>query len=168
MTTLLERFNQIKQNTVQQESLQRDDKVLIVDALHTYIRHFPATPTMNDDGDHIGGVTGFLKSVGMIVRQFRPSRVILAFDGKGGSQKRRQAFSGYKDNRKSMTKLNRTYNFQTKDEEKESMRWQLKLLVNLLESLPVTVVAAENIEADDTIAYYTNLIQERGGKCIIV
>ena len=41
-----------------------NDRVLIIDGLNTFIRCWSSIPTMNDDGDHVGGVTGVLKSIG--------------------------------------------------------------------------------------------------------
>ena len=40
-----------------------NDRVLIVDGLNTFIRAFAVNPSVNDDGMHIGGVVGFLRSV---------------------------------------------------------------------------------------------------------
>ena len=37
---------------------QRILDVLIIDGLNTFIRCWSSIPTMNDDGDHVGGVTG--------------------------------------------------------------------------------------------------------------
>lgn len=165
---LAEKFRQFKEQETLIDNIGLNSRVLIVDSTNAYIRCFSATPTMNDDGEHVGGVTGFLKSIGMITRQFHPTRVICVFDGKGGSQRRRSLFEGYKDNRKPMNRLNRTYDFQTKEQETNSMRWQLQLLIELLELLPVTVYAVDNIEADDAIAYLSQLVQEKGGKSIIV
>lgn len=145
-----------------------DSRVLLVDATNTYIRCFCATPSMNDDGDHVGGVTGFLKSIGLFVRQYHPTRIICVFDGAGGSQRRRKLFSDYKDKKRSMQRLNRTYNFSSIEEEKKSMRWQMHLLVEILGTLPITVFAVDNIEADDTIAYLASLVKERNGKAIIM
>ena len=47
---------------------------------------------MNDDGDHVGGVTGVLKSIGYAIRNTQPKRVIVVFDGKGGSQEEKETF----------------------------------------------------------------------------
>jgi DNA polymerase-1 len=165
---LAQKFKELQDKNEEFEALGRDGKVLVIDGLNTYIRCFASTPTMNDDGDHIGGVVGFLKSVGLAIRQIRPTRVIIAFDGRGGSQKRRQIFANYKDNRKSMTRLNRTYNFNTIEDEQQSMKRQMFLLLEILSNLPVTILAPDHIEADDTIAYVTNLVQERGGKVYIM
>ena len=43
---------------------QKNSRVLIIDGLNTFIRCWTSTPTLNDDGDHVGGVTGTLKSIG--------------------------------------------------------------------------------------------------------
>lgn len=144
-------------------------KVLIVDGLNSYIRCFCAVPTMNEDGDHMGGVTGFLKSIGKAIRTFRPTRVIIAFDGRGGSARRRKIFPDYKENRKTMNRLNRTYEgWKNKEEEKASMNYQLVTLAQILSCLPVTVMAPANVEADDVIAYCAHLIEERDGQAIIM
>lgn len=163
---LAEKF---KQFATEEASKPVDNgRVLIVDGLNTYLRSFAATPTMNEDGQHVGGVTGFLLSVAAAVRQFKPSRLVVAFDGAGGSQRRRQFFPEYKANRRSMTKLNRTYDFQTLEQEQEAMKWQLKLLITFLRNLPVTVMAPDLVEADDVIAYVAQTVVERGGRAIIL
>lgn len=161
----------LKEFNEQQSELDpigRDSRVLIVDSMNMYIRSFCATPSMNDNGDHIGGVVGYLKSVGAVIRQFNPTRVICVFDGKGGSQRRRAVYENYKNKSRTMERLNRTYDFNTPQNEQESMKWQLHLLIELLENLPVTVFAIDNIEADDTISYLVNLVGERGGKSTIL
>lgn len=152
------------------EGLQFNSKVLIVDGLNRYMSCFAATPTMDDNGEHIGGVVGFLKSIAMAVRQLRPTRVVIVFDGKGGSQRRRQLFPDYKMNRvaKPMSRLNRTYGFDDIQAEKESQKKQLLLLITLLDYLPVTVMAPDNIEADDAISYLVNLNTERGNESVVM
>ena len=143
-------------------------KVLLIDGLNTYLRCFSATPTMNDDGEHIGGVTGFLLSLGAAIRTHRPTRVVVVFDGKGGSQRRRKLFPDYKGNRRMLTKLNRTYDFSSLDDEQKAMKWQLVKLVELLSHLPVTQTHIENVEADDVIAYLAEYVVEKGGKAVIM
>ena len=48
-----------------------NDRVLLIDGLNTYIRIFQNVPVLNDDGIHIGGISGFLLSIGAIIRQFK-------------------------------------------------------------------------------------------------
>ena len=61
-----------------------NDKILIIDGLNTFIRVFSIYPTQNDDGIHIGGIVGFLKSLGHAIRTIQPTRCIIGFDGKDG------------------------------------------------------------------------------------
>jgi len=130
-----------------------NDKVLIIDGLNTFIRSFAVSPVTNDDGIHVGGITGFLMSIGYAIRTLQPTRVIICFDGKGGSQRRRKLFPDYKANRLVRTKLNRTSAFGDKDSEDQNMKMQLGRLIQYLDHLPVQIMAPENIEADDAIAY---------------
>ena len=109
---------------------------------------------MNDDGMHTGGIAGFLKSVGYAINLLNPTRVIVVFDGNGGSQKRRKIYPEYKKGRKTRIKFNRTYDeMSSSDIEQKNLKMELLRLVNYLEVLPITVMAIDNIEADDTIAY---------------
>jgi DNA polymerase-1 len=145
-----------------------NDNVLFVDGHNLYIRSFAATPTMNDDGQHVGGITGFLKSLGAFIRLYKPSRVVCVFDGRGGSDFRRKIHDTYKSGRRSMTRLNRTYNFLTIDQEQESMRWQILKLIAILKCLPITILSIDEVEADDVIAYLAKHIEGKNGKSIIL
>ena len=91
----------VEKEHTQNINRKRNDRVLIIDGLNTFIRCWSSIPTMNDDGDHVGGVTGVLKSIGYAIRNIQPTRVIVVFDGKGGSQRRKKRFSGYKSQRES-------------------------------------------------------------------
>lgn len=150
------------------QPIGRNAKVLLVDGLNSYLRCFAATNTMNDDGKHVGGITGFLVSLAFTIRTLKPSRVVIFFDGVGGSLRRRKLFPDYKENRKTMTKLNRFYEFKTLEEERDAIAWQLKILHYLLKFLPVTVIVADHVEADDAIAYIASYIEEQNGKAIIM
>lgn len=150
------------------EPIAYNGRVLLIDGLNTYLRAFSATPTMDANGKHVGGITGFLLSIGAAIRFLKPSRVVIIFDGPGGSQRRRKIYPEYKNNRRSMTRLNRTYDFGTVDDEKEAMKWQLVYLVEILTHLPVTVMHPENVEADDVIAYLAQTIEQRGGEALIL
>jgi len=62
-------------------------------------------PSINDNGEHIGAVIGFLRSIGSLIRMVRPTRCIVVFDGIGGSVRRRKIYPEYKANRKNKMKL---------------------------------------------------------------
>lgn len=168
MLNLADKFKQFSAGELKTQPITTGGSVLLVDGLNTYLRAFAATPTMDDDGEHIGGITGFLLSVGATIRMFKPSRVFIVWDGANGSQRRRAMFKDYKSNRRHMTKLNRTYDFASIEDEQKSMKWQWGLLIQILRNLPVTVIAQDNVEADDVIAYLAQIVDERDGKAIIV
>lgn len=146
-----------------------NDHIMVFDGLNTFIRSFGATPAYNEDGDHIGGITGFLYSVGKTVRDLRPTRCVIVFDGKGGSAKRKRIYSDYKGNRANKTKLRRHDHHETTlEQEQESMRYQFSRLISYLDNLPITFIAMDGIEADDTIAYIAEMYQDVCNKMTIV
>ena len=112
MTDYKKLLDDVRKNKPQ-TSLEPNSKILIVDGLNTYIRGFAANPSLNEDGIHVGGITGFLQSVGYAIRSFRPTRCIIVFDGKGGSSRRRKIYPEYKGNRKpTERRFNRAANFE--------------------------------------------------------
>jgi len=151
----------LKQIRVEHEQgssgVNKDSRVLIVDGTNSFIRVFSAVPLVNDDGDHIGGSIGFLRSIAAVIRQFNPTRCIIVFDGKGGASRRRKINSAYKENRTVNTRFRRSEEVgeMTVEQEMESMKRQYGMLVSYLECLPITCISIDNIEADDTIAYLT-------------
>ena len=58
-----------------------NSKVLIVDGLNAYKRAFSVTPTLNDDGEHIGGITGFFVTISYAIKLIQPTRCIIVFKG---------------------------------------------------------------------------------------
>jgi DNA polymerase-1 len=135
--------------------------------MNTFIRSFAAIPTMDENGNHIGGVTGFLKSVGYVIRKFKPSRVYVIFDGKGGSKRRRDIYPDYKSGRKPLTRLNRTYDMTTEQDEQDLMRYELVIVAKALMKLPITTITLDYVEADDIISYIAQHVVENGGESII-
>ena len=129
-----------------------NDHVLIIDGLNNFIRTWAVSPATNSDGQHIGGIVGFLQTIGLAIRTLAPTRVIITFDGKGGSARRKKIFPEYKAGRKPLKRPNRVEGL-TEESEAENMRRQFRRLIEYLNCLPVTVISIENIEADDSIAY---------------
>ena len=82
-----------------------------------------------------------------------PTRVIVVFDGKGGSQRRRKIYNNYKERRAIKSRLNRAVGFEDITDEQSSMKFQMVRLYEYLQHLPLTTIVIDNIEADDTIAY---------------
>ena len=145
-----------------------NSKVLLIDGNNLYIRSYCASSTLGDEGNHVGGITGFMFSLAATIRMHHPSRVVVIFDGSGGSLRRRELFPDYKKDRHSTVRLNRTYEF-TDTEEEKNKGWQLQVLVGMLKCLPLLTIAPDHIEADDAIAYLAKIVEEReNGKAIIL
>ena len=154
----------LKQTT---QETHKNSRILLIDGLNTFIRSFAVNPSSNDDGVHIGGMTGFLQSIGYAIRNIRPTRVIICWDGKGGSTRRRKMFPDYKANRRVRTRLTRMSNYGNVGDEQIAMGQQIRRLTQYLETLPVKVLATENIEADDAIAYICEQIYPESQKFIM-
>jgi len=136
-----------------------NDRVLIVDGLNTFIRAFAVNPAINEDGLHIGGMMGFLKSLRYTSDILKPSRVIVVFDGKNGSGRRQKIYPEYKGTRKVKRRLNRNVDWGTAPmDEQQSMKQQMGRLIEYLEHLPLTLICVDGIEADDTMAYISQQI----------
>ena len=164
-------FKEIQQSKDDKQLYQNtNDNIVVFDGLNTFIRSFGATPSTNEDGDHIGGITGFLYSIGKVVRDFKPTRCVIVFDGRGGSAKRKTISKDYKANRANKTRLRRHdhHQFRTLEDEQEAMRWQFSRLVSYLDWLPVTFISIDGIEADDTIAYIADMYKDEYKKLTIV
>jgi DNA polymerase-1 len=128
------------------------DSILIVDGLNTFLRSFTMINYINPDGAHIGGLTGFLKSLGYAIKITNPTKVIVVFDGVGGSNNKRNLYPDYKGNR-NKSRLTNYSIFSNKEEETESIKNQMSRLIQYLQCLPISMICIDGIEADDVIGY---------------
>jgi len=152
--------------------LHRNSKTLVIDGLNTFIRSWSTAPNLNENGDHIGGIVGTLKSIGFAIRTLNPTRVIVVFDGKGGNKSRQDIYSGYKSERgknKIKMRLNRAASVEMNpEEESASMKRQMTGLGELLSALPVSIMIYDGIEADDVMAYIATQLKKENEKVIIM
>ena len=151
------KYEQLLTN-VQPDIRKELSSILIIDGLNTFLRAFTMINHINPDGHHIGGLTGFLKSVGYAIRMCDPTKVVIVFDGVGGSNARRNLFPAYKANRNANRMTNYSI-FQSKAEEQESINNQMERLIQYLQCLPVTIIGIDGLEADDIIGYLANKFQ---------
>lgn len=154
---LIDIFTRLKED--KQEPLHRNSRVLLIDSLNTFIRSFVVINHMNPQGNHIGGLTGFLKSVGFAIRHIKPTRVIFVFDGQGGSTNKRYLYPDYKANRK-IHKISNWEGFETQQDESEAITNQIIRLVDYLKCLPADLISIDKIEADDVIGYITGQLSD--------
>ena len=152
------KYEQLLSN-VQPDIRKELSSILIIDGLNTFLRSFTMINHINPDGHHIGGLTGFLKSIGYAIRMTDPTKVVIVFDGVGGSNARRNLFPDYKANRNTNRMTNYSI-FQSKAEEQESINNQMERLIQYLKCLPVTVISIDGLEADDIIGYLANKFEK--------
>jgi DNA polymerase I len=141
------------------EPLHLNSRVLLIDSMNTFLRSFAMIPAINPQGNHVGGLVGFMKSLGYAIKLIQPTRVVLVFDGQGNITNRRNTYSEYKANRqiKRITNFNV---FSTLEEESESVSTQMMRLLDYLKTLPVNISIIDKIEADDTIAYLSQKLKD--------
>ena len=130
-------------------------RVMIIDGLNTYLRNYIVNPSLSTNGDPIGGLKGFLGSLQKLSRELKPDQIIVAWDGPGGSQRRKTVNKNYKEGRKPI-RLNRSVKLLTEEENVKNKIWQQTRLHEYLNEMPVSQILIEGIEADDIIAQICN------------
>jgi DNA polymerase-1 len=140
---------------------------LIIDAMNMLIRSFSLLKAMNPSGAHVGGLVGFLRSLGYVTRIIEPTRVVVIWDGKGGSGNRKNIDPNYKSHR-ATARITHWGLYDTKEQEMEALIGQLYRVQDYLECLPVQQIVMDKLEADDIIAYLANRASKAGKKITIV
>ena len=140
--------------------------LVLIDGHNLFIRNYVRSPYMDANGQRAGGTTGSIVSVRKIINDFRPSNLLVVWDGEGGGQRRRSIYSAYKEGRK--VRLNQEYDFgETPEHRMENMRKQRNDASELLGILGVPQVRADSVEADDLIAYVAGKMDHRHGVVIV-
>lgn len=132
-------------------------KILIIDAMNTFIRNYVINPSLDAHGAPIGGCKGFLMTLQKLTRQIEPDKIVVVWDGGGGSAKRRAIAKEYKEGRAPL-KLNRAYSGMSALEESQNRYDQMAKTIDYLNHMPVIQLMIEDIEADDVIGYITTQI----------
>lgn len=143
---------------------EKEDLVLIIDALNLFTRHFVAHPATGVNGEHVGGIVGFLYAIADFAERFKPTRIVVIWEG-GGSSRKRSIYSDYKQKRKP-EKLNRFYEDDIPDTI-ENRNHQIAVLVSVLKSLPINQMYIEDCEADDVIGYLSKYKIANNKKLIV-
>jgi DNA polymerase-1 len=144
-----------------------NDHILIIDAMNTLIRSFSLLKAMNPSGTHVGGLVGFLRSLGYVTRIFDPTRVIVVWDGKGGSGNRKNIDPNYKAQR-ATSRITHWGLYDTREQEQEALIGQLYRTQDYLDCLPMQQMVVEKLEADDIMAYLAKRASDAGKKVTIV
>ena len=142
-------------------------RILIIDALNLYYRSYIVDPSISLNGQPIGGLKGFLKSLQKLVRETKPDEVVICWDGEGGSQRRKAQNKNYKEGRKPI-RLNRSVKNLSEDQEKENKIWQQLRLVEYLNEMPLIQLLLPHVEADDLIAFTSQFADFKEDQKVIV
>lgn len=129
--------------------------IIFIDGNNNFIRSYAVVPTQTANGEPNGGVIGFLRSLSNFCYLMNPDKIVIAWDGQGGSKKRRSMLEGYKEGRKPI-RLNRNYDHEMQNPEQNKVYQRIRL-GEYLNDLPVHQLSIPDIEADDTIAYLTKM-----------
>jgi len=160
-------YQDILKNLKQTPPRALNDHILIIDAMNTLIRSFSLLKAMNPTGTHVGGLVGFLRSLGYVTRIFDPTRVVIIWDGKGGSGNRQNIDPNYKAQR-ATARITHWGLYDTREEEQEALIGQLFRTRDYLDCLPVHQIVIEKLEADDIMAYLAKRASNAGKKVTIV
>lgn len=142
-------------------------RLVIVDGLNLYLRNYIVNPMVSTHGYPIGGLVGTLNSIKKIIRDIQPDKLVIAWDGSGGSQKRRQTVKEYKQGRKPLRK-NYKIDGMSEQTEKENMVWQQQTLMEMINEMPIMQLVLEFVEADDIISMVAKSKKFAGWQKVIV
>ena len=141
-------------------SLNKNSRVLLVDGLNLFFRNFAMLNIVNTQGAHIGGLGGFLRSLGTLINQIQPTAIYLVFDGEGSTTNRKNLLPEYKSGRH-LTRVTNWDTFEDLTEEHDAKVDQIVRLIHYLKCLPVKTVALDKVEADDVIGYLSKYIAKQ-------
>ena len=141
-------------------SSDRHNHVLLIDALNLFFRNFTTMRFTNSEGVHVGGMGGFIRSLGYLIDKVRPSSVYIVFDGAGASTNRRNLLPEYKSGR-NLTRITHWEVFDDIDDENSAKVGQISRLIHYLHCLPVKLLSIPKAEADDIIAYMSKYMPSK-------
>lgn len=156
---LMNLLNQVGQDN-ETPTLKRHDKVLLIDGLNLFFRNFAMMKMVNPDGVHIGGLGGFLRSLGFLIKHIQPTSVYVVFDGTGSTANRKNILPEYKSGR-NLTRITNWDAFDSLEEEHDAKIDQIVRLIQYLKTLPIKVLTYPKVEADDIIALLAKELPKR-------
>ena len=148
--------------------MPKGERILLIDGLNLFFRNFAILQMVNPKGVHIGGLGGFFRSLGALIRQIQPHQVYVVFDGAGSSMNRKNIIPEYKSGRENQ-KITNWGAFDNVEEEHDAKVDQMVRIIQYLRTLPVKTVSIDKVEADDIIAYLSHkALKQPGDKAVIV
>ncbi len=151
---LLGNLDEKGENTVESE------RVLMIDGLNLFFRNFAMLNMVNPDGVHVGGLGGFFRSLGALIRQIQPTQVYVIFDGAGSANARKNLLPEYKSGR-DLQRITNWEAFDNLEDEHDAKVDQIVRIIQYLKTLPVKTLSIPKVEADDVIAYLSSIIPKK-------
>jgi len=133
------------------------ERVLFIDGLNLFFRNFAMLNIVNEHGVHVGGLGGFLRSLGTLINAIEPTSMYIIFDGENSSMNRKNILSEYKAGRH-QSRITNWDIFEDVGDEHDAKIDQIVRLIDYLKCLPVKTVALDKVEADDIIAHLASKI----------
>jgi len=133
------------------------ERVLLIDGLNLFFRNFAMMNMVNPDGVHVGGLGGFFRSLGALIRQIDPTQVYVVFDGAGSANNRKNIIPEYKSGR-DLQRITNWDAFDDLEDEHDAKVDQMVRIIQYLKTLPVKTCSIDKVEADDIIAYFSKVI----------
>lgn len=130
-------------------------RMMIVDAYNQFIRGYIVDPSKNPNGSPIGGIRTFINIFNKLTREVKPDLLVLVWDGKGGSKKRRSMNKSYKGGRKP-PRTNWSQVGMDEHEIVDNKVWQQMRVIEYFNETPVIQFMEPLVEADDVISYVKN------------
>lgn len=153
LLSLLDNLSEEQEET----TFKRNSRVLLIDGLNLFFRNFAMLNIVNSEGVHVGGLGGFLRSLGTLINQIQPTSVYVVFDGEGSTVNRKNLLPEYKSGRH-QHRITNWDTFEDLDDEHDAKVDQIVRLIQYLKCIPVKTVALDKVEADDIIAYLSKHI----------
>ena len=151
---LLKLLNDTQEND---KELSKGNRILLIDGLNLFFRNFAMLNMVNPDGVHIGGLGGFFRSLGAMIRQTQPDQVYVVFDGAGSASSRKNLIPEYKSGR-NLQRITNWEVFESLNDEEDSKIDQMVRVIQYLKTLPVKTLTLDKAEADDIIAYLSSIL----------
>ncbi len=127
--------------------------VWVVDAHNLIYQVFHAIPEMTSPrGEPVGAVYGFARDMLALLEEKQPDYLFCAFDMPGKTF-RQEMFEQYKAQRAAMP---------------EDLVPQITVVQRLIRTLGIPAIGCESYEADDVMATVAEIVQQRGGRCVLV
>lgn len=128
-------------------------RILIIDSMNRFVSSFIKSPYLTNNGEPVGGAVGFLLSLQKYVNCIKPDVVISVFDC-GNSKRRRLINKNYKQGRKPYNIAKKNWAVELNEHEQDANKlWQLRLLFDFIDDMPIYNFCVESAEADDIISY---------------